>query len=179
MCDQISIVRWHTRAEARVEIGKDKKFFFFQKLFCLLHSRIWHGLFANICRKHGSIRYLFFINLWWFSIFSIFFTFRFIRRNVCYHLQRTFLMWFDKIPLVGVQSGSLYFSGNNTIWYDFGEKNISKLTNCVEAIEISFILPHPIINVSLICGGSHVWTFSDSCDPENMQWPSIPNRMVL
>ena len=79
------------------KLEKIKSSFFFQKIFCLLHSRIWHGLFANICRKHGSIRYhfIFFINLWWFSIF---FTFRFIRRNVCYHLQRTFLMWFDKIP---------------------------------------------------------------------------------
>ena len=53
------------------------------------------------------------------------------------------------------------------------------LTNCVEAIEISLIFPQPIINVSLIIGGSHVWTFRDSCEPEKMQCPSLWNVMVL
>ena len=59
------------------------------------------------------------------------------------------------------------------------DKMIPILTNCVEAIEISLIFPQPIINVSLIIGGSHVWTFRDSCEPEKMQCPSLWNVMVL
>ena len=117
LCDQISIVRWHTRAEARVEIGKDKKFFFFSKTFFVCYTSGYDmGYLPIFVENMVVLGIIFFINLWWFFLL-------FIRRNVCYHLQRTFLMWFDKIPLVGVQSGSLYFSGNNkTIRYDFGGK---------------------------------------------------------
>ena len=122
MCDQISIVRWHTRAEARVEIGKDKKFFF-SKTFFVCYTPGYDMGYLPIFVENMVVLGIFFLSI--YDDFLYFLLFVSFVETFVIIFKSTFLMWFDKIPLVGVQSGSLYFSGNNyyMIWFR-GKKNI-------------------------------------------------------
>ena len=46
-------------------------------------------------------------------------------------------------------------------------------------MEMSLIFPQPISKVSLTWLGSHVWTLSESWDPEKIQCPSLWKVIVL
>ena len=70
------------------KLEKIKSSFFFKNFFVCYTPGYDMGYLPIFVENMVVLGIFFFINLWWFSIFSIFFNFRFIRRNVCYHLQK-------------------------------------------------------------------------------------------
>ena len=103
------------------KLEKIKSSFFFKNFFVCYTPGYDMG-YLPIFVENMVVLGIFFLSIYddflYFLYFLIFVSFV---ETFVIIFKSTFLMWFDKIPLVGVQSGSLYFSGNNkTIRYDYG-----------------------------------------------------------